>query len=185
MTKRYIHSTTITAEPAGSRVGQHVTQTLVKGGKPAVLADGRPTAVERDELVKSIDQRGLVAAISRYDIAKAFNNNNRAQQVEDRRCANEIVKTLRLSASLLLCCVPVYHAERVTAAEQRIPSRTIQRLGDRKRWRQNVGGRRSQCRASWNLIGMQNPGCLVGPRGSGNRLCRMPSDSRLPLGGQE
>jgi hypothetical protein len=185
MTKRYIPSTTITAEPAGICLGQHMTQTLVKGGTPAALADGRPTAVERDELVKSIDQRGSVAAISRCDIVETFNNNNRAPQVEHRRGANAIVKTLCLSASLLLCCVAVYAVERVTAAERRIRSRTIQRLGDRKRWRQNVGGRRSQRRASWNPIVMQNLGCLVGPLSGSTRLCRTPSDGRLPLGREE
>jgi hypothetical protein len=174
MTKRYIHSTTMTAERAGGCLGQRATQNSVLGGTPAALADGWLTAVERDELVKSIDLHGLVAVISRCDIAEAFNNNNNhAQQLEHRRRANEIVKTLRLSASLLLGCVAVYAAEPVTAVDRRIPSRTIQRPGDRKRSRQNVGGRRSRRRASWNPVVMQNLGCLVERHG------------RLPIGREE
>jgi hypothetical protein len=174
MTKRYIHRTTMTAERAGGCLGQRATQNSVLGG-----------AVERDELVKSIDLHGLVAAVSRCDIAEAFNN-NRAQQVEHRRRANEIVKTLRLSASLLLGRVAGYAAERVTAVDRRIPSRTIQRLGDRKRWRQNVGGRRSRRHASWNPVVMQNLGCLVERRSGSGRLWRTkPSDGRLPIGREE
>jgi len=187
MTKRDAHSTTTTAELAGSCLSRRVTQTFVSGGAPAELANHRSTALEYDELVKSIDQHeGLAPAIWRCDIAEAFNNNNRAQQVEHRGGANEIVKTFRLSGSLLFGPVADQTAERITAANRRIPNRTIQRPRDRKRSWQHVNGRRSQRRASWNPIVMRNLGCLIQPLSGSTLLWRTkPSDGRLPLGREE
>jgi hypothetical protein len=103
MAKRYAHPSTTTAEHAIGCLGQRVTQTLVSGGVLGRLAEGRLQAVQRDELVKSIDQHGFAPAISRCDVAKVLNdNNNNGERVKHRSGANEIVKTSHLSAGLLL-----------------------------------------------------------------------------------
>jgi len=107
MAKRYTHSTMIDVERAVGCLGQRVTQTLVRGDALAALVHGRRNAIKPDERVIPVDQHGFVPDISRCDIAEDFNNNNRAQQIEHRCAANEIVKTFYLSASLLLGSVAV------------------------------------------------------------------------------
>jgi len=174
MAKRYAHSTTITAERAVGCLGQRVTEILISGGTLDRLVDGRLQAVERDELVKSTDQHGFVPAISRCAIAEAFNN-NRAQQVKHRSAANEIVKTSRLSANLLLRYVAVHSADRAAAAHWKIWSRTIRR-------RQQLDGRRRQGRARWNPIVMQTLDSSVWLLGRSTLLRRT---GRLPLGREE
>jgi len=112
MAKRYTHSTMIDVDCAVACLGQRVTQTLVRGDALAAPLHGRRNAIEPDERVMPIDQRSFVSDISRCDIAEDFNNNNRAQQIEQRCAANEIVKTFYLSASLLLGSVAVPTAQR-------------------------------------------------------------------------
>ena len=179
MAKRYIRSTAIIAERASGRVGQRdkkVTPALASIGALGALTDGWPKAVECDGSVTSIDQHGL--AISRYDSAKAFNN-NRARQV-GQRGMNEIVKTLRLSARLSLRSVAGRRAANpIGAADLKIRSGTIRRLGDRKRRRQNVGSRRSRVR--WNPVVSQNPGCSLESLSSRILWRTKVDDDRLPL----
>jgi hypothetical protein len=186
MAKRYTHSSAITVEPAGGCLSQRVTQTFVRRDALEARAHGRQNAIELDERVKSLARRSFVPAISRCAIAEDFNNNNRRQQIGHRRGANEIVKTFCLSASLLLGSVAVRTAQRVVAADSTIRIYTIQRLGDRKRRRPRVEGRRSQRLAGWNPIVMQSLGCLVRPLSSSALFWRTgPSDGRLPLGREE
>jgi hypothetical protein len=181
MAKPHAHSTTITAEVAVGCLGQCVTQTLVSGGTHR-LVDGRLPAVERDELVKCIDQLGFVPAISRCAIAEAFDNNNRAQQVKHRSGANEIVKTSHLSANLLLRSVAVHSAKRAAAAHWKISSRTIRRRRDRRQWWQQLGGQRRQHCARWNPIVIQTLDSSVWPLGRSTLPWRT---GRLPLGREE
>jgi hypothetical protein len=133
MAKRYTHSTMITGELAGGCLGQGVTHTFVRGDTLAAGAHGN--AIESDEPVTSLDPHGFVPAMSRCDIAENFDNNNCAQPIEDRRGANEIVKTFCLSPSLLLRCVAVGAALPVVAAGRTIRIYTIQRRGSAIFWR--------------------------------------------------
>jgi hypothetical protein len=178
MAKRYTHSITIPVELGC--LGRRVTHTLLRGGSLDARARGRRNTIEPDERVESLDQHGFVPAAPRCDIAEAFNN-NRAQQIEKRRGANEIVKTLCLSAGLLLASVAVHTAARLVAAKRGIRIYTIQRVGDRKERRPRVDGRWSQRLAGWNPIVTENLGCLVRPL-SGSALFwpTGPGDSRLP-----
>jgi len=173
MAKPYGRSTAITAERAVGCLGQRVTQTLASGDTLDRLVDGRLQA--RDELVKSTDQHGFVPASSRFAIAEAFNNNNRAQQVIHRSAANEIVKTSHLSASVLLRSVAVHSAKRTAAARWKIWSRTIRR-------RQQLDGRGRQRRARWNPIVMQTLDSSVWPLGRSTLVWR---SGRLPIGREE
>jgi hypothetical protein len=186
MAKRDIRSTAITAELAAGRLDRHdknITRALISGSKRGALANGGRQAAERDELVKSIDQHGVVPAISRGDAAEAINiNNSRVQQVEHRRGANAIVKALRPSAVLLLGSVAVDIAQRLVAAGRKIRSRMIQRLGDQKRRWRRVRNRRSQRWAYCNRIVAQNLGCSVRPL---NRSTIIWRTGRLPFGREE
>jgi hypothetical protein len=166
MAKRYTDSSAITVELAGGCLSQRVTQTFVRGDVLEARAPGRQNAIKLDERVKPLDRRSCVPAIWRCDIAEDFNNNNRGQQIGNRRGANEIVKTFCLSASLLLEAVAVRAMQRVVATDSTIRIDTIQRLGDRKRRRPRVDGRRSQRLAGWNPIVMQSLGCLDRPLSS-------------------
>jgi hypothetical protein len=184
MPKRYTHSITIPVELAGGCLGRRVTHTLLRGGSLDARAHSRRNAIEPDERAESLDQHGFVPAVPRCDIAEDFNN-NRAQQIENRRGANEIVKTRCLPARLLLGSVAVRTAQRVVAVKRRIRIYTIERVGDRKR-RPRVDGRWSQCLAGWNPIVTENLGCLVGPLSGSALFWRTgPGDSRLPLGREE
>jgi hypothetical protein len=185
MAKPYTHSTMITVELAAGRLGQRVTRTLLRGGSLDVRAHGRRNAIEPDERVESLDQHGVVPAVPRCDMTGDFNN-NRAQQIENRRGANEIVKTLCLSASLLLGSVAVRTVQRVVAAERIIRIYTIQRVDDRKRRRPRVDGRWSQRLAGWGPVVMKNLGCLVRPLSGSSLFWRTePGDGHLPLGREE
>jgi hypothetical protein len=185
MAKPYTHSTMITVELAGGCLGQRVMHTLLRGGSLDACAHGRRNAIESDERVESLDQHGFVPAVARCDMTEDFNN-NRSQQIENRYGANEIVKTLCLSAGLLLGSVAVRTVQRVVAAERTIRIYTIQRVGDRKRRRPGVDGRRSQGLSGWGPIVMKNLCCLVRPLSGSALFWRTePGDGRLPLGREE
>jgi tellurite resistance protein TerB len=95
-----------------------VMQALVTAGALVALSDGRLEAVERDELVNFIDQRGFAPTISRRQIVEAFDH--RVRQLEDRHGANTIVETLGRLAGLSLASIVVRTAERVAAADRKI-----------------------------------------------------------------
>ena len=97
---------------------EQVMQALVTAGALVALSDGRLEAVERDELVNFIDERGFVPTISRREIIEAFDN--RVRQLEDRDSANTIVETLGRLAGLSLASIVVRTAERVAAADRKI-----------------------------------------------------------------
>jgi uncharacterized protein YjhX (UPF0386 family) len=128
MAKPYTQSTMITVELAGGCLGQRVTHTLLRGGSLDACAHGRRNAIEPDERVESLDRHGFVPALPRCDITEDFNN-KRARQIENRRGANEIVKTLGLSASLLLGSIAVRTVQRIVAVQRIIRIYTIQRVG--------------------------------------------------------
>ena len=121
MANGYTGSKTSAAElTAGSldHGDEELMQALVTAGALVALSDGRPEAVERDELVNFIDQRGFVPTISRHKIAEAFDN--RLLQLQDRHSANIIAETLRPLAGLSLASVVIRSAERVAFADRKI-----------------------------------------------------------------
>jgi len=121
MAKRYTRSTAITAELGARRRGR---------------CEHRVQGAERDKLVKPIDQRRLGPALSRRAAAEAIiMDNGPVRQVARRRGANEIVKTARRPATLLLGSVAVETAEPVAAACRTIRTHMIQRNDDQKRRR--------------------------------------------------
>jgi hypothetical protein len=172
MAKRYTGSTAITAELAAGRHGR---------------CEHRVQGVERDELVKPLDQRRLGPTLSRRGAVEAFIiNNGRMRQVAHRRSAKAIVKTPRQSAILLLGSAAVNTAEPVAAARRTIRTHTIQQNGDQKRRPQCVSWRRSQHWAWSNRVVKQNLGCSDGPLSGSTILWRTkPIDGRLPSSRKE
>ena len=74
--------------------------------------------MERDELVNFIDRQWLVPAISRHDIAEAFDN--RVRQLENRDSVDLVVQAFQPLAGRSLASVVVRTAERVAAADRQI-----------------------------------------------------------------
>ncbi len=119
MAKQYPRSRSTTAETDYSDQGdEEVMQALVTAGALVALADGRVEAVERDELVNFIDRQWLVPAISRHDIAEAFDN--RVRQLENRDSVDLVVQAFQPLAGRSLASVVVRTAERVAAADRQI-----------------------------------------------------------------
>jgi hypothetical protein len=190
MAKRYTRSTAITAELAARHLGRYDkngTRASIGGSARGGLVELRVQGVERDELVKSIDQRRLGPARSQRDAAEAIViNNGRVRQVARRRGANAIVKTARQSATLWLGSVAVDAIEPLAAARRTIRTRMVQQKGGQKRRRQRVSWRRSQRWAWSNPIVKQNLGGSEGPlRGSTILWRTKPIDGRLPLSRKE
>jgi len=105
---------------------EELMQGLVSAGALVALADGRVEAVERDELVNFIDRQRLVPAISRHDIAEAFDK--RVLELEDRDSVRVIIETLRPLAGQSLASVVIRTAERVAAADRHIHPGELQAL---------------------------------------------------------
>jgi hypothetical protein len=90
MANRYTRSNSITVELTADSFDQRdkeVMQALVTAGALVALSDGRPKAVERDELLNFIDRQGFVPTISRHEIAEALDNRvprRPAQREHDR-----------------------------------------------------------------------------------------------------
>ncbi len=121
MAKQYPGSSSTTAELASDYSDhgeEEVMQALVTAGALVALADGKAEAVERDELVNFIDRQRLVPAISRHDIAEAFDN--RVRQLENRDSVDLIVQAFQPLAGRSLASVVVRTAERVAAADRQI-----------------------------------------------------------------
>jgi tellurite resistance protein len=121
MADRYIISKTITPELTTNdpnQWDQEVMQALVTTGALVALSDGRVETVERDELVRFVDQQGFAPTIAPEEIAETFAH--RVRQLEDRHSASVIVESLRPLAGRSLASVVVRTAERVAAADRKI-----------------------------------------------------------------
>ena len=190
MAKPYTRSTAITAELAARHLGRYDkngTRASIGGSARGGHVEHRVQRIERDELVKSIDQRRLGTARLQRDAAEAIViNNGCVRQVARRRGANAIVKTPRQSATLWFGSVAVDTIERLAAARRTIRTRMIQQKGGQERRRQRVSWRRSQ-RWDWsNRIAKQNLGSSGGPLSGSTILWRTkPIDGHLPLSRKE
>ena len=119
MAKRRTHSVTIAELPAGGRDrDEDVLQALVTAGALVALAYGELSPVERGELLRFIDERG----VRPHDLAAGCRRGLRQSRarLEDRLGANVILESLHPLPGLSLASVVVRTAERVAAADRKI-----------------------------------------------------------------
>lgn len=103
---------------------EQVVKALVTVGAFVALADGRLDAIEREEAVTYIDQRGLAPTISRRRIADFFDA--QARHLEGRDFGDLIVEALRPVAALSLAFDVIRVAELVAAADQHVEPNELQ-----------------------------------------------------------
>jgi tellurite resistance protein len=119
MANRYTRSNSITVELTADSLDQRdkeVMQALVTAGALVALSDGRPKAVERDELLNFIDRQGFVPTISRHEIAEAFDNRVPRRPTQREHDRGNLCPLAGLSLASVVVCT----ADRVAAADRKI-----------------------------------------------------------------
>ena len=99
---------------------------LVTAGALVAIADRHADAIERDEVVRYINDRLPVSSIAESDIARLFDQ--RARRLEQADFASVVIEALRPVPELSLSSEAVEIAERVASADRYVHCYELQAI---------------------------------------------------------
>jgi tellurite resistance protein TerB len=121
------HSSTIEIEISEpSRLNEQAVVALVIAGALVAVADRRVSAVERDEVIRFIRDRGLAPHISEDRLFAMFDE--LAERLEQPDFANVVIDTLRPVSDMSLSSHLIDLSERVAAADDDVHPHEVQAI---------------------------------------------------------